>query len=141
MTPNFYQTATLKKLWIEATLKKSQVAPYKNLGRLPCKITYQGVVGKWANKNVHNPNKQRGWKNGFSEMILFLCAHLCFLHNVHFSKKPIHVFSPGHVSAQKEFVMTSISKYLRNSEILTHLNTKHKTMSRNKALKNCVGKV
>ena len=33
MTPNFFQAATLKKIWVEATLKKSQVAPYKNLGR------------------------------------------------------------------------------------------------------------
>ena len=25
--------STLKKIWVDATLKKSQVAPYKNLGR------------------------------------------------------------------------------------------------------------
>ena len=68
-----------------------------------------------------------------------LCTFV-LLHNVHFSKKPIHVFSPGHVSAQKEFVMTSISKYFRNSEILAHLNTKHKTMSQSKTFKICVGK-
>jgi hypothetical protein len=42
------------------------------------------------------------------------------LHNVRFSKKPIHVFSTGLVSAQKEFVMKSISKYFKNSEILAH---------------------
>ena len=29
----FFQAATLKKNWLEATVKKSQVAPYKNLGR------------------------------------------------------------------------------------------------------------
>ena len=33
MTPNFFQAATLKKIWVEATVKKPQVAPYKNLGR------------------------------------------------------------------------------------------------------------
>ena len=33
MTPNFLQAAALKKFWVEATLKKSQVAPFKNLGR------------------------------------------------------------------------------------------------------------
>ena len=33
MTPNFFQAATLKNIWVEATLKKYQVAPYKNLGR------------------------------------------------------------------------------------------------------------
>ena len=33
MTPNFFQAATLKKIWVEATLNKSQVAPYKNLDR------------------------------------------------------------------------------------------------------------
>ena len=33
MTPNFLQAATLKKIWVEATLKKSQLAPYKNMGR------------------------------------------------------------------------------------------------------------
>ena len=37
--PNFFQAATLKKIWVEATLKKYQVAPYENLGRfyrVPC---------------------------------------------------------------------------------------------------------
>ena len=34
MKPNFFQAATLKKICVEATLKKSQVAPYKNLSRL-----------------------------------------------------------------------------------------------------------
>ena len=32
--------STLKKIWVDATLKKSQVAPYKNLGifyRVPYK--------------------------------------------------------------------------------------------------------
>jgi hypothetical protein len=34
MAPNFFQAATLKKIWVEATLKKSQVvAPYKNLSK------------------------------------------------------------------------------------------------------------
>ena len=33
MTPNFFQAATLKKIWVEATVQKSQVATYKNLGR------------------------------------------------------------------------------------------------------------
>ena len=33
MTPNFFQAATLKKIWVEATLKRTQVAPYKNMGR------------------------------------------------------------------------------------------------------------
>ena len=33
MTPNFFPGVTLKKIWVEPTLKKSQVAPYKNLGR------------------------------------------------------------------------------------------------------------
>ena len=33
MTPNFFQAATLKKIWVEATQKKSQVAPYKKWGR------------------------------------------------------------------------------------------------------------
>ena len=28
MTPNFFQAATLKQIWVGATLKKSQVAPY-----------------------------------------------------------------------------------------------------------------
>ena len=40
MTPNFFQAATLKKIRVEANLKKSQVAPYKNLGifyRVPFK--------------------------------------------------------------------------------------------------------
>ena len=32
MTPNFFQANTLKKIWVEGTLKKSLVAPYKNLG-------------------------------------------------------------------------------------------------------------
>ena len=35
MTPNFFQAATLKKIWVEVTLKKSQVATYKNLGKYP----------------------------------------------------------------------------------------------------------
>ena len=46
MTPNFFQAATLKKIWVEGTLKKSQVAPYENLGRfysVPFKITSQGA--------------------------------------------------------------------------------------------------
>ena len=33
MTPNFFQAATRKKIWVEATVQKSQVATYKNLGR------------------------------------------------------------------------------------------------------------
>ena len=33
MTPNFFQATTLKKIWVEATIKRSQVAPYKNMGR------------------------------------------------------------------------------------------------------------
>ena len=33
MTHNFFQAATLKKIRVEATLKKFQVALYKNLGR------------------------------------------------------------------------------------------------------------
>ena len=33
MTPSFFQGVRLKKIWVEATLKKSQVVPYKNLGR------------------------------------------------------------------------------------------------------------
>ena len=33
MTPNFFQAATLNKIGVESTLKKSQVAPYKILGR------------------------------------------------------------------------------------------------------------
>ena len=33
MTPNFFQAATLKTIWVEATVQKSQVATYKNLGR------------------------------------------------------------------------------------------------------------
>ena len=33
MTPNFFQAANLKKIWVEATIKKSQVAPYTNLSR------------------------------------------------------------------------------------------------------------
>ena len=32
MTPKFFQAATLKKVLVEATLKKFQVVPYKNLG-------------------------------------------------------------------------------------------------------------
>ena len=33
MSPNLFQAATLKKIWVEATLKNSQEAPYKNMGR------------------------------------------------------------------------------------------------------------
>ena len=32
MTPNFFQVVTLEKIWVEATLKISQVAPYKKCG-------------------------------------------------------------------------------------------------------------
>ena len=34
MTPNFFQAATLKKIWVEATLKNSQLTLYKNLYRV-----------------------------------------------------------------------------------------------------------
>ena len=34
MTPIFFQAATLKKIWVEAIQKKSQVAPYTKWGRL-----------------------------------------------------------------------------------------------------------
>ena len=55
MTPDFFQEATLKKIWVETTLKnlrwhpikiwvddtpkKSQLAPYKKLARFTFKIT------------------------------------------------------------------------------------------------------
>ena len=32
MTANFFQATTLKKIWVEATLKIYQAAIYKNLG-------------------------------------------------------------------------------------------------------------
>ena len=41
MTPIFFQAAALKKIWVEATLKKSQVAPCKNLGRF---FNFQGTL-------------------------------------------------------------------------------------------------
>ena len=43
MTPNFFQAATLKKIWVEANLKKSQVAPYKNLGKF-YRVPFQSLL-------------------------------------------------------------------------------------------------
>ena len=50
MKPNFFQAATLKKICVEATLKKSQVAPYKNLGRF-YRVHFKSLLRvqiKWA---------------------------------------------------------------------------------------------
>ena len=42
-TPDFFQGAHPEKIWVEATLKKSQVAPYKNLGRF-YKIAFKSLL-------------------------------------------------------------------------------------------------
>ena len=51
------QVSTLKKIWVDATLKKSQVAPYKNLGRfyrVPFK-SFLRVQIKWV--TIENKKK------------------------------------------------------------------------------------
>ena len=54
MTPNFFPPAKLKKICVEATPKKSQVAPYKNLGRsyrVPFKSLLRVQI-KWAKEKI-----------------------------------------------------------------------------------------
>ena len=75
MTPNFFQAATLKKIWVEATVKKPQVAPYKNLGRfyrVPFKSLLRVQI-KWVNK-IHLQSSNT------SASILFTFFRQTFLH-------------------------------------------------------------
>ena len=54
MALNFFQAATLKKTWVEATLKKPQVASYKNLGRfyrVPIKSLHRVHIKRAIDKN------------------------------------------------------------------------------------------
>ena len=59
MTPNFFQAATLKKIWVEATLKKSQVAPYKNLGRF-YRVPFKSLLRVQIKRAIilHEPRKE-----------------------------------------------------------------------------------
>ena len=57
MTPDFFQAATLKKIWVEGTLKKSQVAPYENLGRF-YSVPFKSLL-RVQIKRANEPTKMR----------------------------------------------------------------------------------
>ena len=59
MTPNFFQAATLKKIWVEATLKKSQALKVSSKIISPLKLQnsqklFQSIVYRVTLKSARN---------------------------------------------------------------------------------------
>ena len=70
MTPNFFQAATLKKIWVEATLNNSQLKPYKNLGRF-YRVSFKSLLSVQIRRAIV-------WQTKVCCMYLFL--HAIILH-------------------------------------------------------------